>query len=72
MVTHELGLDRQETGSLPWRMARRSSIDPFILMDVMGEANACAAGGEDIIHMEVGQPAAPAPKAARERAREAL
>jgi len=72
MVTHELGLDRQETGSLPWRMARRSSIDPFSVMDVMGEANARAAAGEDIIHMEVGQPAAPTPKAARERAREPL
>ena len=41
-------------------------------MDVMGEANARAAQGEDIIHMEVGQPATPAPRRARERARAAL
>ncbi|MGK2922198.1 MAG: pyridoxal phosphate-dependent aminotransferase [Methyloceanibacter sp.] len=41
-------------------------------MDVMGEANRREAGGEDIIHMEVGQPATPAPRAARERAQRAL
>jgi aspartate/methionine/tyrosine aminotransferase len=41
-------------------------------MDVMGEANERQARGEDIIHMEVGQPATPAPRAARERARLAL
>jgi aspartate/methionine/tyrosine aminotransferase len=53
-------------------LARRGSIDPFIVMDVMCEANARAAEGRDIIHMEVGQPATPAPKAARERVRNAL
>ncbi len=41
-------------------------------MDVMSEANALQTGGADIIHMEVGQPATPAPRAARERARRAL
>jgi aspartate/methionine/tyrosine aminotransferase len=41
-------------------------------MDVMGEANLRQAAGEDVIHMEVGQPATPAPRAARERARKAL
>jgi aspartate/methionine/tyrosine aminotransferase len=53
-------------------LSRRSAIDPFIVMDVMGEANLRQAGGEDIIHMEVGQPATPAPRAARERARRAI
>jgi aspartate/methionine/tyrosine aminotransferase len=53
-------------------LSTRSVIDPFIVMDVMAEANARQAGGEDIIHMEVGQPATPAPKAARARAAEAL
>jgi aspartate/methionine/tyrosine aminotransferase len=57
---------------LPRGLAHRSRIDPFIVMDVMGEANARAAQGEDIIHMEVGQPATPAPRRARERARGAL
>ena len=64
--------DRQNTGRLPRGMARRSSIDPFIVMDVMREANARVARGEDIIHMEVGQPDTPAPRAARARVREAL
>ena len=53
-------------------LSTRSVIDPFIVMDVMAEANARQAGGEDIIHMEVGQPATPAPKAARARAAKAL
>ena len=38
----------------------------------MREANAHEAEGRDIIHMEVGQPGTPAPRAARERARQAL
>jgi len=49
-------------------LSTRSLIDPFIVMDVMREANTRQATGEDIIHMEVGQPATPAPRAARERA----
>jgi aspartate/methionine/tyrosine aminotransferase len=57
---------------LPRPLASRSAIDPFIVMDVMGEANEREAKGHDIIHMEVGQPATRAPKAARERARMAL
>jgi len=64
--------ERQESGPLPRRVARRSSIDPFIVMDVMREANVRAAEGTDVIHMEVGQPGTPAPRAARERARDAL
>ncbi len=57
---------------LPRALARRSAIDPFIVMDVMGEANAREQAGADIIHMEVGQPGTPAPRAARERAAKAL
>jgi aspartate/methionine/tyrosine aminotransferase len=64
--------ERQESVALPRGVARRSSIDPFIVMDVMREANVRAAEGADIIHMEVGQPGTPAPRAARERARVAL
>jgi aspartate/methionine/tyrosine aminotransferase len=70
-----MGIDlseRQESDELPRGVARRSSIDPFIVMDVMREANVRAAEGADIIHMEVGQPGTPAPRAARERARAAL
>jgi aspartate/methionine/tyrosine aminotransferase len=41
-------------------------------MDVMAAANAREARGEGVIHMEVGQPGTPAPRAACERAIEAL
>ncbi len=44
----------------------RSAIDPFVVMDVMREANARQAAGGDIIHMEVGQPGTPAPRIVRE------
>lgn len=57
---------------LPRPLAKSRAIDPFIVMDVMTEANRREASGGDIIHMEVGQPATPAPRAARERALKAL
>ncbi|MHA1517048.1 MAG: pyridoxal phosphate-dependent aminotransferase [Alphaproteobacteria bacterium] len=57
---------------LPRPVAQTRAIDPFIVMDVMREANERELAGEDIIHMEVGQPATPAPRAARERAAAAL
>ena len=65
-------VEKRPEAALPRQLARRSRIDPFIVMDVMGEANEREAAGEDIIHMEVGQPGTPAPRAARERARAAL
>lgn len=43
------------------KASRRGQIDPFIVMDVMREANALVAAGEDIVHLEVGQPGTPAP-----------
>ena len=57
---------------LPRAPARRSDIDPFIVMDVMRAANAREAAGADIIHMEVGQPGTPAPQTVRAAARAAL
>ena len=42
----------------------RGTIDPFMVMDVMQAAAAKEAAGAHVIHMEVGQPATPAPKAA--------
>jgi len=48
------------------------AIDPFIVMDVMREAHQRESAGQDIIHMEVGQPATPAPRAARERVAKAM
>ncbi len=48
-------------------VASRAEIAPFIVMDVMQAAAAREAAGQWVIHMEVGQPATPAPKAARAR-----
>ncbi len=47
------------------RISRRSDVDPFIVMDVMEAARQKEAEGRVIIHMEVGQPASPAPEGAR-------
>ena len=40
----------------------RSDVPPFMVMDVMAAAARIEAAGGHVIHMEVGQPAAPAPK----------
>lgn len=48
------------------RNSSRSEVDPFIVMDVMEAARAAEAEGRHIIHMEVGQPGTPAPRAARQ------
>lgn len=50
----------------------RSAIDSFIVMDVMSRAAAREASGQRVIHMEVGQPASPAPELAREAAKRAV
>ncbi|WP_456389238.1 pyridoxal phosphate-dependent aminotransferase [Profundibacter sp.] len=47
------------------KTSSRSVVDPFIVMDVMEAARAAEEAGRHIIHMEVGQPGSPAPKAAR-------
>jgi len=43
------------------KIARRASIPPFIAMDMLRAANERAARGEDILHLEVGQPGTGAP-----------
>jgi aspartate/methionine/tyrosine aminotransferase len=52
--------------------SRRSDVPPFIVMDVMAAAARREAKGERVVHMEVGQPAAPAPLTARRAAQAAL
>jgi aspartate/methionine/tyrosine aminotransferase len=52
--------------------SKRSDVPPFIVMDVMAAAAQLEAQGARIIHMEVGQPAAPAPMAARQAAQSTL
>ena len=50
----------------------RSQVPPFMVMDVMAAAARIEAAGGHVIHMEVGQPAAAAPKVALSAARAAL
>ena len=50
----------------------RSDVPPFMVMDVMAAAARIEARGGRVVHMEVGQPAAPAPQTARRAAQAAL
>ena len=43
------------------KKSKRGNVDPFIVMDVMENARKAEERGEDIVHMEVGQPGTPAP-----------
>jgi len=52
--------------------SRRGLVPPFIAMDVLRAANARAAAGHSVIHLEVGQPGTPAPQAVLDAARRAL
>src|SRR5580765_4431960 len=54
---------RERTGRL-LTASGRSEVPPFMVMDVMAAAARIEAAGGHVIHMEVGQPAAPAPKTA--------
>ena len=54
------------------KVARRGEVPPFIVMDVMRAAAAREAGGADVLHLEVGQPATPAPAPVLAAARAAL
>ena len=54
------------------KISRRGQVPPFIVMDVLREANARAAAGQEILHLEVGQPGTPAPARVLEAARAAL
>jgi aspartate/methionine/tyrosine aminotransferase len=53
-------------------LTRKPSVEPFHAMDVLAEATRLKAQGRDVISMAVGQPAHPAPRAAREAAARAL
>ena len=54
------------------KLSRRGRIPPFIAMDVLRAANQAAAAGDDVLHLEVGQPATPAPAGVLAAARAAL
>lgn len=54
------------------KVADRSQIAPFYVMEVMKAAAARQARGGDVLHLEVGQPSTPAPRRVRTAAAAAL
>ena len=48
--------------SMALKVSKRGEVPPFIVMDVMRQANAMEAQGEKVLHMEVGQPSTGAPR----------
>lgn len=54
------------------RPSRRSAVAPFMAMDALREAKALERAGRCIVHMELGEPGAPAPRLVREAAAAAL
>src|SRR3984957_12208536 len=61
-----------QIGRMTMGPSRRGLVPPFIAMDVLREANRREAAGERVIHLEVGQPGTPAPRAVLDAARRAL
>lgn len=59
-------------GPIRERVSSRGQIPPFIVMEVMRAADARAAAGGDVLHLEVGQPATSAPAKVLEAAHRAL
>src|SRR3954452_2093158 len=58
--------------NIPHLARRTRRVTPFLAMDGLSAAAAKERRGDSVIHMEVGQPSAPAPRRAREAARAAL
>jgi aspartate/methionine/tyrosine aminotransferase len=54
------------------KIASRSQVDPFLVMDVLTAATARAASGADVIHMEIGEPGGGPPEAVLDTARQAI
>ncbi len=54
------------------RTSRRSDIEPFLVMQVLAAANARAAAGEEVLHLEVGEPSGGPPALAIAAAQVAL
>ena len=57
---------------MAFKRSIRGQVPPFIVMDVMAEANRREAAGGDILHLEVGQPSTGAPSGVIEVAQAAL
>ena len=56
----------------PFKPSGRSAIAPFIVMEMMAAANARAANGAEVLHLEVGEPGGGTPPAAVKAAMVAL
>lgn len=69
-VDSVLGIWRNKTVAL--KISTRGHVPPFIVMDVLRAANERAAMGEDVLHLEVGQPGTPAAGPVLDAARRAL
>jgi len=57
---------------VPLKVAARGAIPPFIVMEVVRAAAERAAAGGDVLHLEIGQPSTPAPRAVIAAAKAAL
>ena len=53
-------------------MSLRSNVAPFIALDVLANATRREREGQDIVHLEIGEPGAPPPRVVREAAIAAL
>jgi aspartate/methionine/tyrosine aminotransferase len=58
--------------NLPLSPSRRSSVAPFMAMDVLRDALALERAGRRVIHLELGEPGVPTPRRVREAAMESL
>ncbi len=65
-------LDQAKAAQRILMASARSDVPPFMVMDVMAAAARIEAGGGHVIHLEVGQPAEPAPSCAIAAAHAAL
>jgi aspartate/methionine/tyrosine aminotransferase len=63
---------KNEARAIGLLASQRSAVPSFIVMDVMAAAAAREALGHRVVHMEVGQPGTPAPRAALDAVRRAL
>ncbi len=54
------------------KLSRRSEVSPFLAMDALREAKELERAGRRIIHMELGEPGAPTPRAIRQAGVSAL
>ncbi|MDO9442677.1 MAG: aminotransferase class I/II-fold pyridoxal phosphate-dependent enzyme [Beijerinckiaceae bacterium] len=71
-MNHETPLSALSGAARRLTPSRRSRVAPFIAMDVMSAAARREREGASVIHMEVGEPGAPTPAAARDAAMAAL